>query len=61
MFDETLNGLIKDKHLILRAEYLDVLKYLCMKRSRKGMQKTMNGSNTILKGAFPSRMQSEGV
>ena len=38
-FDDTLNGLIEDEHLILRAEYLDALKELCIKEVEKGCRK----------------------
>ena len=39
MFDDTLDGLIEDEHLILRAEYLDALKELCIKEVEKGCRK----------------------
>ena len=36
MFDDTINLLIKENYLMIRAKYLDALKDLCMKEAEKG-------------------------
>ena len=43
MFGDTLDGLIEDEHLIIRAECLDALKELCMKKGEKGCRKLLMG------------------
>ena len=48
MFYDTLNGLVEDEHLIIRAEYMDALKDIYMKEAEKGCRKIRIGAIPFL-------------